>query len=129
MSTWLAGCSYGSESGGEANDAACDACASVAGLERFIVTSLAEVVGLCVADDGSSDDGVLSRELNMCVFKCELAYTVLASFNIAEVADVTDFTDWSSVRLAVWVEVGSGRLAALNQIAYEKERLMSELLD
>ena len=113
----LVGSECGSERGGQADDTTCDACAGISSFERFFVASLAEVVDFAVADARSSDDRVLSTELNLSIFKEVLGNTVLASFNIAEVADVTDFTDWSSVRLAVWVIVGAGCLAALNQVA------------
>lgn len=68
-------------------------------------------------DQRTTDNIIDSGQLNVFVRDVDLGYTVRSGLNVAQVTDVTHFGSGSTVGLALWVEVGSGRDAAVGVVA------------
>ena len=69
-----------------------------------------------MANAGSANDGELTVQHDLVILKLVVSVAILASNDVAEIADVTDLRVGTTMGLVVRVVVGAGGLAALNQV-------------
>ena len=69
-----------------------------------------------MANVGSANDGELTVQHDLVILKLVVSVAILASNDVAEIADVTDLRVGTTMGLVVRVVVGAGGLAALNQV-------------
>ena len=69
-----------------------------------------------MANAGSANDGELTVQHDLVILKLVVSVAILASNDVAEIADMTDLRVGTSMGLVVRVVVGAGGLAALNQV-------------
>ncbi len=101
-----------------ADDTAGDAASCITGLERLFVTALAQIVLFLVDDDRSADDRMLADQRHEVISHVDLDLSAIGfNFNITQVTDMAILVALSAVSLAERVEVRTGRLATIAQIA------------
>ena len=69
-----------------------------------------------MANAGSANDGELTVQHDLVILKLVVSVAILASNDVAEIADMTDLRVGTTMGLVVRVVVGAGGLAALNQV-------------
>ena len=69
-----------------------------------------------MANEGSANDGELTVQHDLVILKLVVSVAILASNDVAEIADMTDLGVGTTMGLVVRVVVGAGGLAALNQV-------------
>jgi len=100
-----------------ADDTASRSGASITSLLGFLALTLTEIICASVNDDSSAENTLLADQLNMRVADGALAISLFVCLEIAQVSNVTNFIRWGAVCLAMWVEVGTSRCAAIGVVA------------
>ena len=102
---------------GDTNDTASGAGASVASLLGLLVSTLAEIIGASVDNNGAANDTLRSNELNQLVLNASLSVTLGIGLEVTKVTNVALLILWGAVSLVVGVEVGSSGSAAIGVVA------------
>ena len=69
-----------------------------------------------MANAGSPNDGELTVQHDLVILKLVVSVAILASNDVAEIADMTDLRVGTTMGLVVRIVVGAGGLAAFNQV-------------
>lgn len=102
----------------QTNDTAGVSTTGVASLGRLVVAALSEVVGAGVDDDGSTDDGLGSDQLEVSIGDGAFGDTVGVSLDVAEITCVSLVACVrTTVLLTQRVEVRAGRRATVRVVA------------
>lgn len=91
-----------------ANDTASRASTSVASLLGLLVASLSEIISSGVDNNCTADDALRADQLDQLVRGRALAIALSIGLEVAKVANMADLISWSTVCLAMGVEVGAG---------------------
>lgn len=100
-----------------ADHTAANASASIAGGRAQLVAAHAQIVDIGVHDQRAAHDVVRTAQLNLVVGQLHLANAIGARFDVAQIADMTRRRLRSAVRLALRIEVRSGRHATVGVVA------------
>lgn len=101
----------------DANHAAADASAGIAGGLAQLVAADSQVVHVGVHHQRAADNVVRAAQLDLLVDQLHLADAVGARLNVAQVADVARLRRGTAVRLALRIEMRSGGNAAVGVVA------------
>ncbi|KAH3665960.1 hypothetical protein OGAPHI_004149 [Ogataea philodendri] len=88
----------------------------VTSFQRVGVATLTQVIGTGVNNNGSSQNGVLTQELDERVLLSTLSQSVGVGGDVAEVTNVSLRVLWSTVVLAEWVEVRTSRSTSIGVV-------------
>lgn len=101
---------------GDANHTASQTAASIASGLAKLVATLAQIIRISVDDEGTTQNriGATQSELGILNVNSDIARCI--GHNIAQIADVTLDIFRSTVSLAKWIEVGTGRCATIGVV-------------
>lgn len=88
----------------DANHTAGWTSASIARLLALGVTTLSQIVGASMDDDGSSDDAFWANQFDEAVFDGAFAIALSIRLEVAEISDVTLSVGGGAMLFAVWVD-------------------------
>lgn len=97
------------ELGLETNNTTSWSTTGVTSLEGVWVTTLTEVIGTGVNDNGSTEDRSWTEQLDQVVSDGTLSDTRGIGLDVTQVTNVSGLIRWGTVGLAEWVEVWTGR--------------------
>lgn len=100
----------------QTNDTTGRSASGVTSLQRVWVATLTQVIGAVMDNNRSADNGVLTEQLDERVLLGSLGNTRGVSGDVTQVTDVSGVVFWSTVVLAKWVEVGTGRGATVGVV-------------
>ena len=84
---------------------------------RIIKATLAKIIGVSVAHNGSANNGCLTRKLKESIIVFVSGDTVLSCGNVSHVSDVAFLVSGATVGLLEGVVVGTGGLAPFGEVA------------
>lgn len=80
------------------------------------MTTLAQVIGIGMDYHGTPDDAVGAEKCNLWVGNADFGGACASGFDVAKIAQMAVLVGGSAVLLALWVEVGAGRHAAVGVV-------------
>jgi len=99
-----------------ANDTASRSSTSIASLLGLLVAALAEIVGSRVNNYSTADNAFRANQFDQLVGGSALAIALTIGLEVSKVANMAGLISWSTVCLAMWVEVGTGGGAAVGVV-------------
>ena len=104
------------EGTGDTDDTTGEASASIASLERLIISTFTEIVGAGVANHGATNDRGRSAKHELVISGVVETLAVGASLDVAEITMVSDSLAGSTVGFSLGVPVRSSSFAAFDEV-------------
>jgi hypothetical protein len=101
---------------GDANNTASRAGTGIASLQGLLVAALAKIISAGVDDNGAADNALGSDELDELVGHRALSIALAIGLEVAKVTNVADLVGGSTMVLAMGVEMGASRGAAVGVV-------------
>lgn len=81
------------------------------------MTAQAQIIDISVYDNSATDNAIWTAQRNLAIGDVDLGRTIGTSFNVAQIASVSNCCIGCAVLFFMWIEMWSGRCASIGVVA------------